>query len=898
LQLKENKVPKRSEIPLEERNYSHIYFFLSALLALTTFWAVLDMIRIRAPWQEEQREFNRFEINDLKTKLAAAEEKFNTENAESYKQLESQLAQAKAQLGSAEYHQAQGDSAQADLAAGKARQQYRFIKSEADAEYYLFKEAEYHQGKESDEYKERGKKVEDLNAKAAEWKKQWDEAEVQKAAAVGRLADMRKAVANIQNQMKAMRAEIEGLKGLMARVEDRPIKIKQVVMADFVRGNFRNFVNNVDRCESCHPAATRKGFEQVEKKSFRTHPSLDTLLAIHPVERFGCSPCHEGQGPALQSVNFAHGFVKHWEHPLHHGKFISAGCNKCHGRELLTDHAEELNHAKRMVYELGCFGCHEIRGYETLERIGPNLNRLGHKLQPSFVYGWLRDNRAFRPHTRMPNPMFSDREALATTAYLYSIKDDGWEPVKKTLAGNAARGESLMETVGCKGCHVVKEEDRANRQDGRSYDIGPDLSTIALKASEEWVYDWVKNPKHFAPETQMPNLRLSDQEAADIAAYLMEYGNGKNLPEDYAKPLPDLNDSQLIAEGRALVRNFGCHGCHVIKGMENESRVSVSLNEFGAKTTEELFYGDALANKQVEKTWEGWTIGKLKNSRLYATEAVVQRMPNFQLSDADATTIAMLLKSWDGRVIGSSYLKPWHGREENIHQGRVLVYKYNCQGCHIIENRGGDIRPHIAAQLEKKGENPETATAMAPPNLIGEGEKTQSEWLFGFLKKPQTGQIRPWLQVRMPTFDLTDEEANDIVSYFKALDGDAAGFSYLQEYQLTAEQNAAAQKLVSTDYFSCFSCHQQGAKKPEGSPAEWAPDLVMARARLNPEWISKWLRDAQPLLPGTKMPSFYPTPDPDGPPDILGGDDEKQIIAIRNYLMSLGRGAAATNGTD
>jgi hypothetical protein len=74
--------------------------------------------------------------------------------------------------------------------------------------------------------------------------------------------------------------------------------------------------------------------------------------------------------------------------------------------------------------------------------------------------------------------------------------------------------------------------------------------------------------------------------------------------------------------------------------------------------------------------------------------------------------------------------------------------------------------------------------------------------------------------------------------------------------------------------------------------------MVMAAERLNPDWMVKWLHDAQLLLPGTKMPSFYPTPDPDGPQDILGGDDEKQIMAIRNYLISLGRRTPATNGTN
>jgi hypothetical protein len=134
-------VPKRSDTPLEERNYSHIYFFLSALLALTTFWAVLDMIRIRAPWQEEQRKFNQIEIDSLQARLRAAEEKFNTENAESYKQLETQLAAARETLKGEDYRKALQDSARADVEAYKARQQYRFAKSEADAEYYLYKEA-------------------------------------------------------------------------------------------------------------------------------------------------------------------------------------------------------------------------------------------------------------------------------------------------------------------------------------------------------------------------------------------------------------------------------------------------------------------------------------------------------------------------------------------------------------------------------------------------------------------------------------------------------------------------------------------------------------------------------------------------------------------------------------
>jgi hypothetical protein len=41
------------------------------------------------------------------------------------------------------------------------------------------------------------------------------------------------------------------------------------------------------------------------------------------------------------------------------------------------------------------------------------------------------------------------------------------------------------------------------------------------------------------------------------------------------------------------------------------------------------------------------------------------------------------------------------------------------------------------------------------------------------------------------------------------------------------------------------------------------------------------------------MPSFYPG----GPDNILGGKDDRQIEALRDYVMSLGRTGAATAAT-
>ena len=44
---------------------------------------------------------------------------------------------------------------------------------------------------------------------------------------------------------------------------------------------------------------------------------------------------------------------------------------------------------------------------------------------------------------------------------------------------------------------------------------GPNLVGLGSKTDAEWVYNWIKDPTAYWPETQMPNLRLTDQEAKE-----------------------------------------------------------------------------------------------------------------------------------------------------------------------------------------------------------------------------------------------------------------------------------------------------------------------------------------------------------------------------------------------
>ena len=107
----------------------------------------------------------------------------------------------------------------------------------------------------------------------------------------------------------------------------------------------------------------------------------------------------------------------------------------------------------------------------------------------------------------------------------------------------------------------------------------------------------------------------------------------------------------------------------------------------------------------------------------------------------------------------------------------------------------------------------------------------------------------------------------------------------MRERSSSPEMVAAGAKLASPDYFSCFSCHIQGGKTPLSSPEQWGPDLALGRERIRPDFIPEWVKDPQRFTPGVKMPAFLPSDDA-APPDVLGGNRQRQAEALRDYLMS------------
>jgi mono/diheme cytochrome c family protein len=387
-----------------------------------------------------------------------------------------------------------------------------------------------------------------------------------------------------------------------------------------------------DRCRTCHLGINRFGAGDVptfphgdvdhhaknghgkadsHKKTdgpktyphpFSSHPRPDVYLmgsSPHPQAEFGCTICHDGTGSATSFYNAQHGpndpvqehewneeYGHHhnhfWEYPMQPERLRDSTCLKCHHDviELGVNPKYGATAPKavkgwELIKKYGCFGCHEINGFDAgkpigpdlrleptaeekdkyandpkliagkMRKVGPSLKHVGGKVSQEWIAYWTEEPKRFRPSTKMPQffgkeltnlhddlgKKFSSVEIAAIAKYL-TKQSTSIELLKPALAPadrDAERGKSTFAKKGCLACHSHSAFPSATA------DFAPNLSNVHEKLAKDgngfnWLYTWIRDPHRHHPRTKMPNLFLAPttdpkgavtDPAADIATFLL-----------------------------------------------------------------------------------------------------------------------------------------------------------------------------------------------------------------------------------------------------------------------------------------------------------------------------------------------------------------------------------------
>jgi len=321
--------------------------------------------------------------------------------------------------------------------------------------------------------------------------------------------------------------------------------------------------------------------------------------------------------------------------------------------------------------------------------------------------------------------------------------------------------------------------------------------------------------------------------------------------------VPKLGEAspEEVKLGQRLFVEKGCASCHVVKGLSPPTDFGPDLSSLGRKTVSQLEFGRAA----IPQTLIAYIQAKITNPGSVNPAA---RMPQYHLTPAslDALTTALLSMTGGPPNSGIAQLVVPAPQAQFRPAGEFgeLYERYKCYVCHRFNGYGGTLAP----------------------DLTFEGSRTQRAWLIAFLKNPQT--LRPTLTLRMPQFNMNDQEASTLADYLElAMQSPAVKPESATPKRSTPELVSLGKQLYEVKY-QCQSCHTIGS-----TGGYVGPNLSNVGNWMNAAWIAQWLRNPLELAPGSIEPRRSFT--------------DQEVTALTSYLLTLrqsgpAKGAPTTDG--
>ncbi len=278
---------------------------------------------------------------------------------------------------------------------------------------------------------------------------------------------------------------------------------------------------------------------------FAGHPRLELFVgenSPHRMEDFGCTVCHDGQGSATEFKWGSHTpndldqrqqwrerydwfDNPHWNFPMHAQRFVEASCLKCHHDVVELERSErypeppagKLATGYRLIRNLGCYGCHEIQGYDSAgNRLGPDL-----RLEPNYAAAALQFRGAagtgFAELTareqQQVNQLIEQPEDEAARAAVYALLAADARLAARAMqqpetAPEALSGEALDQASPRFSSYVHRTLLpllAAQETPGTLRKAGPSLRFVRHKLDNDYLRSWILQPRSVRPSTRMPH---------------------------------------------------------------------------------------------------------------------------------------------------------------------------------------------------------------------------------------------------------------------------------------------------------------------------------------------------------------------------------------------------------
>jgi mono/diheme cytochrome c family protein len=412
---------------------------------------------------------------------------------------------------------------------------------------------------------------------------------------------------------------------------------------------------------------------------------------------------------------------------------------------------------KKAIGRMGCFGCHDIPGFENMKPIGTPLNDWGKKDPERMAFedavAYVKDNyQRVDSRDAVVDPTKPSQEWLEAEKTPYE------EFFYEALEHHQREGFLHLKLLA-----------------PRSYDFN---------RIREWD-DRLRMPQfRFARAKEEPGAegskKFNEQVRTEARAReaVMTFVLGL-----IAEPIPFKHlytpkaDKAAEVKGLQVLEKYNCAGCHQIRP---------GIYEFKIPEDQEKKQDFFLAVDHIAMEKEDHVFPDSNAWRGRPSPVSGQLMVHGVDPDTTDANIELTLTE-------ALHYENAAGVVRDVPAGARVSFPRDTLVRTTAQSNpfGGDILPLLGAHLmrNKADEGFKTITdarAASPPPLLREGERVRPEWLYKFLLDPF--KVRPLTVLRMPRFNMSGDEARALANYFASVDRlDNPGIGLTEPF-LTAPQ--------------------------------------------------------------------------------------------------------------